>query len=53
MINYFVMVRLFSDALKSLGFRTRGFDNPIDAIEYLRNYHDEFRLVVTDWRRPK
>ena len=43
------LVMLFSDALALSGFRTCGFDNPIDAIKYLNVHHDKFRLVVTDW----
>ena len=47
------LLTLFSDALKSSGFRTTGFNDPVEAIEYLRKHHNEFGLVVTDWRMPK
>ena len=47
------LVRLFSDALKSSGFTVKGFDNPVDAINYLNVHHNEFSLIVTDWIMPE
>jgi DNA-binding NtrC family response regulator len=47
------LVQLFSDALKSAGLEVIQFDNPIKALEYVRNYHSNISLVLTDWRMPQ
>ncbi len=46
------IAELFSEALKSQGIHANAFNHPITAIEYLYRHHDEFSLVITDWRMP-
>ena len=46
------LVRLFSDALEVGGFETRGFDDPLKALEHLYTHHSEYSLVLSDIRMP-
>lgn len=46
------LAQLFSDALNSIGIKTKAFSDPVTAVDYLHKYHNYFRLVITDWKMP-
>ena len=46
------LTNLFTDALKAADLNAIGFDNPLTALEYIRENHDTICLIVTDWRMP-
>lgn len=46
------LAQLFSDALNTYGIKAKAFNNPISATDYFYHHHDEFSLVITDWRMP-
>ena len=41
-------VRLFSDALELSGFKSVGFNNALNATEYLSSQHLKFSMVIVD-----
>ena len=46
------LANLFTDALKAADLNAIGFDNPLTALEYIRENHDTICLIVTDWKMP-
>ena len=46
------LVKLFSDALEAEGFKVRGFDDPLMAVDHLYIHHSEYSLVLSDIRMP-
>lgn len=46
------LAMLFSEALNSSDIQAKAFNDPLLAIDYLYLHHDEFSLVITDWRMP-
>jgi DNA-binding NtrC family response regulator len=43
-------LQLFKEVLKGTGYTIVTFNNPILAIEYIKKYHEQFRIVLTDYR---
>ena len=43
-------LQLFNEVLKGTGYTVVTFNNPILAIEYIKKYHEQFRLILTDYR---
>jgi len=43
-------LQLFKEVLKGTGYTVVTFNNPILAIEYIKKYHEQFRLILTDYR---
>ena len=46
------LANLFTDALKAADLNAIGFDNPLTALEYIRDNHNTICLIVTDWKMP-
>jgi DNA-binding response OmpR family regulator len=44
---------LFSEALKSAGFESVSFDDPLAALQYIRDSRSKIALLLTDWRMPQ
>jgi DNA-binding NtrC family response regulator len=44
---------LFETILRTNGYNVIGFLDPIPAFEYIQVYHEEYSLVLTDYRMPK
>ena len=44
---------LFSEALKLAGFESVSFDDPVAALEYIRDSHSKIALLLTDWKMPQ
>ena len=44
---------LFSEALKSAGFESVSFDDPVAALQYIRDSHSKIALLLTDWKMPQ
>jgi DNA-binding response OmpR family regulator len=47
------LAALFCDGLQSAGFKTRAFDDPEAAIEYISTHDSQVGLVITDWKMPR
>ena len=47
------LATLFCDGLQSAGFKTKAFDDPEAAIEYISTHDSQVGLVITDWKMPK
>jgi DNA-binding NtrC family response regulator len=46
------LAQLFTDALTAADLNTVGFDNPLIALDYIKENHSTICLVVTDWKMP-
>lgn len=44
---------LFCEALSSVGLNGIGFDDPLIALEYIREHSSDIGMVITDWKMPK
>lgn len=44
---------LFCEALNSVGLNGIGFDDPLIALEYIREHSSDIGMVITDWKMPK
>ena len=44
---------LFCEALNSVGLKGIGFDDPLIALEYIREHSSDIGMVITDWKMPK
>ena len=44
---------LFSEALKSAGFESVSFDDPVAALQYIMDSHSKIALLITDWKMPQ
>jgi two-component system, cell cycle sensor histidine kinase and response regulator CckA len=44
---------LFSEAVKSAGFESVSFDDPLAALQYIRDSHSKIALLLTDWKMPQ
>ena len=47
------LASLFCDGLQSAGYKTKAFNDPEAAIEYISTHDSEISLVITDWKMPK
>ena len=47
------LAQLFTDALKAADLNAVGFDNPLIALDYIKENHSTICLVVTDWKMPQ
>jgi CheY-like chemotaxis protein len=47
------LTRLFCEALSSVGLNGIGFDDPLIALEYIREHSSDIGMVITDWKMPK
>ena len=47
------LVNLFTDALKAGDLNGIGFDDPLIALEYIREHSSDIGMVITDWKMPK
>jgi len=46
------LAQLFTDALKAADLNAVGFNNPLIALDYIKENHSTICLVVTDWKMP-
>lgn len=44
---------LFETVLRINGYNVIGFLDPIPAFEYIKVHHEDYSLVLTDYRMPK
>jgi CheY-like chemotaxis protein len=44
---------LFSEALNSAGLESVSFNDPLAALQYIREYHSKVALLLTDWKMPQ
>ena len=47
------LTNLFCEALSSVGLNGIGFDDPLIALEYIREHSSDIGMVITDWKMPK
>jgi two-component system, cell cycle sensor histidine kinase and response regulator CckA len=47
------LAALFCDGLQSVGFKTKAFDDPEAAIEYISTHDSQVGLVITDLKMPE
>ena len=43
-------VQLFEDILEANGYNVTGFTKPLVALEYIKENHDEFDLILSDYK---
>lgn len=47
------LTNLFCEALSSVGLNGIGFNDPLLALEYIREHSSDIGMVITDWKMPK
>ena len=44
------IVNLFIEVLQENDYNIIGFTNPLSFLEYIHQHHDEFKLIILDYR---
>ena len=45
-------VQLFTDILSTNGYNVAGFTDPLSALEHIQENHEEYGLILSDYRMP-
>jgi CheY-like chemotaxis protein len=47
------IVNLFTDLLRDSGYNVVGFTNPFLLLDYIHHHHNQFHLVLIDYKMPQ